>query len=91
MYLANVLFGTSIGTMMDPQFIDKPWSLAKAGLGGGAPVGAGAGYRRLRDRRDDPAAARQPARRAAEQYVVAGRAKGLPSLRLLGALPLRMR
>ena len=30
MYLANVAFGTSIGTLMAPEFIDQPWSVAKA-------------------------------------------------------------
>ena len=31
MYFANVQFGTSIGGIMDPEFIDKPWSWAKVG------------------------------------------------------------
>ena len=31
LYLANVWFGTSIGGLMDEQFIDQPWSWAKAG------------------------------------------------------------
>ena len=31
MYLANVYFGVSIGGLMDENYIDQPWSLAKAG------------------------------------------------------------
>src|SRR5215469_3888811 len=30
LYLANVYFGISIGGLMDPQYIDKPWSVPKA-------------------------------------------------------------
>ena len=90
MYLANVLFGTSIGTMMDPQFIDKPWSLAKAAsvaehlwvpvlvIGTSGTAGM---IRRLRANLLDE---------LQKQYVVTGRAKGLPSLRLLAKYPLRM-
>lgn len=90
MYLANVLFGTSIGTMMDPQFIDKPWSLAKVvsvlehlwvpvlviGTSGTAGM-----IRRLRANLLDE---------LQKQYVVTGRAKGLPAGRLLVKYPLRM-
>ncbi|MFO1112949.1 MAG: ABC transporter permease [Rhodospirillales bacterium] len=90
MYLANVLFGTSIGTMMDPKFIDQPWSLAKAAsvaehlwvpvlvIGTSGTAGM---IRRLRANLLDE---------LQKQYVVTGRAKGLPSLRLLTKYPLRM-
>ncbi len=30
MYLANVFFGTSIGGLMDPQYLDQSWSWGKA-------------------------------------------------------------
>src|SRR5947207_14218160 len=30
LYLANVYFGISIGGLMDPQYVNQPWSLAKA-------------------------------------------------------------
>ena len=30
LYLANVWFGTSIGGLMDVEFLNQPWSLAKA-------------------------------------------------------------
>src|SRR6266704_3405858 len=30
-YLAHVYLGISVGGLMDPQYMDKPWSLAKAG------------------------------------------------------------
>ncbi len=90
MYLANVLFGTSIGTMMDPQFIDKPWSLAKVAsilehlwvpvlvIGTSGTAGM---IRRLRANLLDE---------LQKQYVVTGRAKGLPAGRLLLKYPLRM-
>ena len=29
LYFANVWFGTSIGGLMDPEYIDQPWSWAK--------------------------------------------------------------
>jgi peptide/nickel transport system permease protein len=90
MYLANVWFGTSIGTMMDEQFINQPWSVAKAlsvlehmvvpvvviGTSGTAGM-----IRRLRANLLDE---------LQKQYVVTGRAKGLPPGRLLFKYPLRM-
>ncbi|MFO1127699.1 MAG: ABC transporter permease [Rhodospirillales bacterium] len=90
MYLANVWFGTSIGTLMDPEFIDQPWSLAKVvsvlqhlwvpviviGTAGTAGM-----IRRLRANLLDE---------LQKQYVVTGRAKGLPPGRLLRKYPLRM-
>jgi peptide/nickel transport system permease protein len=90
MYLANVFFGTSIGTLMDDRFVNAPWSLAKAwsvlqhlwvpvlviGTSGTAGM-----IRRLRANLLDE---------LQKQYVVTGRAKGLPSGRLLAKYPLRM-
>lgn len=90
MYLANVLFGTSIGTMMDARFIDQPWTAAKVlsvlqhmwvpvvviGVSGTAGM-----IRRLRANLLDE---------LQKQYVVTGRAKGLPPGRLLVKYPLRM-
>ena len=90
MYLANVMFGTSIGTMMDDHLINEPWSLAKAwsvlehlwvpvlviGTSGTAGM-----IRRLRANLLDE---------LQKQYVVTGRAKGLPPGRLLVKYPLRM-
>jgi peptide/nickel transport system permease protein len=90
MYLANVLFGTSIGTLMAPQFIDQPWSLAKVAsvlehlwvpvivIGTSGTAGM---IRRLRANLLDE---------LHKQYVVTGRAKGLPPGRLLVKYPLRM-
>jgi peptide/nickel transport system permease protein len=90
MYLANVWFGTSIGTLMDERYINEPWSIAKAlsvlehlwvpvvviGLSGTAGM-----IRRLRANLLDE---------LQKQYVVTGRAKGLPPARLLLKYPLRM-
>ncbi len=90
MYLANVWFGTSIGTLMAPEFIDQPWSLAKVGsvlahlwipvlvIGTAGTAGM---IRRLRANLLDE---------LQKQYVVTGRAKGLPPGRLLRKYPLRM-
>lgn len=90
MYLANVFFGTSIGTMMAPEFINAPWSLAKLGsvlehlwvpvlvIGTSSTAGM---IRRLRANLLDE---------LQKQYVVTGRAKGLPPGRLLRKYPLRM-
>ena len=90
LYLANVWFGTSIGGLMDPEFIDQPLSLAKAqsilahlwvpvvviGTSGTAGM-----IRRLRANLLDE---------LQKQYVVTGRAKGLPARRLLLKYPVRM-
>ncbi len=90
MYLANVMFGTSIGTMMDDHFINEPWSLAKAWsvlehlwvpvlvIGTSSTAGM---IRRLRANLLDE---------LQKQYVVTGRAKGLHPRRLLWKYPLRM-
>lgn len=90
MYLANVWFGTSIGTLMALEYIDQPWSVDKAlsvmahlwipviviGTSGTAGM-----IRRLRANLLDE---------LQKQYVVTGRAKGLPPGRLLVRYPLRM-
>lgn len=90
LYLANVWFGTSIGGLMDPKYIDQPWSVGKAisvlehlwvpvfviGTAGTAGM-----IRRLRANLLDE---------LQKQYVVTGRAKGLPEGKLLRKYPLRM-
>ncbi|NIR32316.1 MAG: ABC transporter permease [Gammaproteobacteria bacterium] len=90
LYLANVTFGTSIGGLMDPQYIGEPWSWDKfasvlehlwipvivVGTSGTAAL-----IRRLRANLLDE---------LQKQYVVTGRAKGLPRGRLLVKYPLRM-
>jgi len=90
MYLANVVFGTSIGTLMDDQYVNAPWSFGKAmsvlehlwipvvviGTSGTAGM-----IRRLRANLLDE---------LQKQYVITGRAKGLPPRRLLWKYPLRM-
>jgi peptide/nickel transport system permease protein len=90
MYLANVWFGTSIGTLMAPEFINQPWTWAKAAsvlehlwvpvivIGTSGTAGM---IRRLRANLLDE---------LQKQYVVTGRAKGLPPGRLLIKYPLRM-
>ena len=90
LYLANVYFGTSIGGLMDPEFIDQPWSTGKLlsvlehlwipvvviGTSGTAAM-----IRRLRANLLDE---------LEKQYVTTGRAKGLPPGKLLRKYPLRM-
>ena len=90
LYVANVAFGTSIGGLMDPAYVDQPMSWAKfksvlehlwipvvvIGLSGTAAM-----IRRLRANLLDE---------LQKQYVVTGRAKGLPPGRLLFKYPLRM-
>jgi peptide/nickel transport system permease protein len=90
LYFANTWFGTSIGGLMDPAFIGQPWSWAKMvsvlehlwvpvvviGTSGTAGM-----IRRLRANLLDE---------LQKQYVVTGRAKGLPPVRLLIRYPLRM-
>jgi len=90
LYLANVLFGTSIGGLMAPQYIGQPWSWAKVlsilehswipvvviGISGTAGM-----IRRLRANLLDE---------LQKQYVVTARAKGLPPRKVLYKYPLRM-
>ncbi len=90
MYLANVWFGTSIGTLMAEEYINAPWSVDKAlsvlehlwvpvvviGTSGTAGM-----IRRLRANLLDE---------LQKQYVTTGRSKGLPPGRLLVKYPLRM-
>ncbi|MDH3688634.1 MAG: ABC transporter permease [Gammaproteobacteria bacterium] len=90
LYLANVWFGTSIGGLMDSDYIDQPWSWGKIvsilehlwipvvviGTSGTAGM-----IRRLRANLLDE---------LQKQYVITGRAKGLPETRLLLKYPLRM-
>jgi len=90
LYLANVFFGTSIGGLMAPQYIDQPWSWGKVlsilehswvpvvviGLSGTAGM-----IRRLRANLLDE---------LQKQYVVTARAKGLPPRKVLYKYPLRM-
>jgi peptide/nickel transport system permease protein len=90
MYLANRWFGTSIGGLMDPQYVNESMSWDKAlsilehlwipvviiGTGGTAGM-----IRRLRANLLDE---------LQKQYVVTAKAKGLPPLRGLIKYPLRM-
>lgn len=90
LYLANVWFGTSVGGLMDPEYIDQPWSLGKAlsvlehlwvpvvviGTAGTAGM-----IRRLRANLLDE---------LQKQYVTTARAKGVSEGRLLRRYPLRM-
>jgi len=90
LYFANVWFGTSIGHLMDPQYVNEPMSWAKAqsilehlaipvivlGTSGTAIL-----IRRLRANLLDE---------LQKQYVVTARAKGLKPFRALVKYPLRM-
>lgn len=90
MYFANAWFGTSIGHLMDPEFMSQPMSWAKAqsilehlwipviiiGTAGTAGM-----VRRLRANLLDE---------LQKQYVVTARAKGLHPFKALIKYPLRM-
>jgi peptide/nickel transport system permease protein len=90
LWIANVYFGTSIGGLMEPQYLDQPWSWGKAmsvlehlwipvvviGTSGTAGM-----IRRLRANLLDE---------LHKQYVVTARAKGLHPFRILIKYPLRM-
>ncbi len=90
LYIANTYFGTSIGGLMDEQYIGKPWTWDKTAsilehlwvpvvvIGTSGTAGM---IRRLRANLLDE---------LHKQYVVTGRAKGLPPMRLLIKYPLRM-
>ncbi len=90
LYFANVWFGTSIGGLMEPKFIDQPWTSDKVmsvlahlwvpvvviGTSGTAGM-----IRRLRANLLDE---------LQKQYVVTARSKGLSEGRLLIKYPMRM-
>jgi peptide/nickel transport system permease protein len=90
MYFANVEFGLSIGGIMEPEYLNQPWSWAKFGsvlshlwipvivIGTSGTAGM---IRRLRANLLDE---------LQKQYVVTARAKGMPPFRLLVKYPLRM-
>ena len=90
LYLSKVYFGTSIGGLMDPQYLGQPWSWDKFRsilahlwvpvLVIGLPGTAGM-IRRLRANLLDE---------LNKQYVTTGRAKGLPPGKLLVKYPLRI-
>lgn len=90
LYLANVHFGLSIGGLMDPIYIDEPWSFQKIksvlqhlwipviviGTSGTAAM-----IRRLRANLLDE---------LQKQYVTTARAKGLKESKVIRKYPLRM-
>ncbi len=90
MYFAKQWFGTSIGGLMEEQFLGKPWTWPKVVsilehlwipvvvIGTSATAGM---IRRLRANLLDE---------LQKQYVITGRAKGLPPGKLLLKYPLRM-
>jgi len=90
LYLAHVYFGISVGGLMDPIYLNKPWSWPKA-LSVFAHIwipvvvigtaGTAAMIRRLRANLLDE---------LQKQYVVTARAKGLHPLKVLFKYPLRM-
>ena len=89
-YLAHVYLGISVGGLMDPIYLDKPWTWSKAlsvfahlwipviviGTAGTASM-----IRRLRANLLDE---------LQKQYVVTARAKGLHPMKVLFKYPLRM-
>ncbi len=80
MYFANVWFGTSIGHLMDAQYIDEPMSWAKF-----VSVMEHLDYPGYRDRHgrngsDDPPTAGQPSRRIAEAVCDHGKGQGRSAL-----------
>ncbi len=90
LYISNVMFGTSVGGLMDTQYIDQPWTWGKfvsvlehlwipvivIGTSGTAAM-----IRRLRANLLDE---------IEKQYVVTARAKGLSPLRVLIKYPFRI-
>ena len=89
-YFAHVWFGISVGGLMDPGYLDQPWSLGKAASVAAhiwIPVvvigtaGTAAMIRRLRANLLDE---------LQKQYVTTARAKGLRPLKVLFKYPLRM-
>lgn len=89
-YFAHVYFGISVGGLMDPHYVDKPWSWGKVASVAAhiwVPVvvigtaGTAAMIRRLRANLLDE---------LQKQYFVTARAKGLHPVKALFKYPLRM-
>jgi len=90
LYYFNKWFGLSVGGLMDPDYLDEPWSMGKVGsvlahlivpvivIGTAGTAGM---IRRLRANLLDE---------LEKQYVVTARAKGLTENKLLLKYPLRM-
>jgi peptide/nickel transport system permease protein len=90
LYFANVVFGISVGGLMDDHYLDQPWSLEKIRsilahlwiptivIGASGTAGM---IRRLRANLLDE---------LQKQYYVTARAKGMPPFRALVKYPLRM-
>ncbi len=90
LYAANVWFGVSVGGLMDPEYLEQPWSWAKLGsvlahlwvpvvvIGTSGTAGM---IRRLRANLLDE---------LQKPYVTTAKAKGLPPGRALVKYPLRM-
>ena len=90
LYFANVIFGTSVGGLMDPDYLGKPWTVGKflsvlehlwipvivIGTSGTAGM-----IRRIRANLLDE---------LEKQYVVTARAKGLHPFKVVVKYPLRM-
>lgn len=90
LYIANTVFGVSIGGLMDPKYLQEPWSFAKfnsilahlwvpvivIGTSNTASM-----IRRLRANLLDE---------LEKQYVITARAKGLHPFKVLVKYPLRM-
>jgi len=90
MHFLNVWFDVEIGGLMDSEYVDQPWTWGKIGSVLShmvVPVivigtsGTASMIRRLRANLLDE---------LSKQYVVTGKAKGLPPLRLLIKYPLRI-
>jgi len=90
MYLANIWFDTSVGGLMDEQYLDQPMSWAKFGSVLAhlwipmVVIGLSSAAENIRLLRANLLDELQ------KQYVVTARAKGLPTRRLLVKYPLRM-
>jgi peptide/nickel transport system permease protein len=84
LWLANAYFGTSIGGLMDPDYLDQP----QGGVGAGASVASGRGAPHVGHRRHDPAAARQPVGRAAQTICGDRAGQGAASLQGSHQIPL---
>ncbi len=76
MYLARNMFGTSIGGLYDPQYIDQPMSWAKFVSILRAHLDTGHRDRHRGNGRHDPPRARQPARRVAQALCDDGAGQG---------------
>ena len=87
LYVGVIYFGVELTGLFSPEYANAPWSWAKVGGPGQAPLDPGRDHRHLGHGEPDPDHARQPARRAAQALCHHRTREGAPRVEAAPALP----